>query len=137
MSGLALLAGGTALACITGFYLRWRTVRSPRAVLGGILALMAVLLALGLALTLLPSPSNAAETSPASAASGLGFLGASLATGLACLGAGIAVAVVGAAALGVVGEKPSMLGTTLIYLGLAEGIAIYGVIVSLLILGKL
>jgi V/A-type H+-transporting ATPase subunit K len=47
------------------------------------------------------------------------------------------VAVVGAAALGVVGEKPSMLGTTLIYLGLAEGIAIYGVIVSLLILGKL
>jgi len=103
MSGLALLAGGTALACITGFYLRGRTVRSPRAVLGGILALMAVLLALGLALTLLPSPSNAAETSPASAASGLGFLGASLATGLACLGAGIAVAVVGAAALGVVG----------------------------------
>ncbi|HPK07792.1 MAG TPA: ATP synthase subunit C, partial [Aminivibrio sp.] len=49
----------------------------------------------------------------------------------------LAVAVVGAAALGVVGEKPSMLGTTLIYLGLAEGIAIYGVIVSLLILGKL
>ena len=43
----------------------------------------------------------------------------------------------GAAALGVVSEKPDMLGMTLIYLGLAEGIAIYGVIVSLLILGKL
>jgi len=63
--------------------------------------------------------------------------GASLGKGRACVGAGIAVAGVGAAALGVVGEKPSMLGTTLIYLGLAEGIAIYGVIVSLLILGKL
>ncbi|MDD2453821.1 ATP synthase subunit C [Aminivibrio sp.] len=137
MSGLVLITGGTALACVTGFYLRGRTVRSPRTVLGGALALMGVLLVFGLALTLLPSPSTAAETSPASAASGLGFLGASLATGLACLGAGIAVAVVGAAALGVVGEKPSMLGTTLIYLGLAEGIAIYGVIVSLLILGKL
>ena len=107
MSGLVLIAGGTVFACAAGFYLRGRTVRSPRAVLGGVLAVLAVLLA------------------------------ASLATGLACLGAGIAVAVVGAAALGVVGEKPSMLGTTLIYLGLAEGIAIYGVIVSLLILGKL
>jgi V/A-type H+-transporting ATPase subunit K len=46
------------------------------------------------------------------------------------------VAVVGAAALGVVGEKPELLGSTLIYLGLAEGIAIYGVIIALLILGK-
>jgi V/A-type H+-transporting ATPase subunit K len=137
MSGLALIAGGAAFTCAAGFYLRGRPVRSPRAVLGGVLALLAILLAAGLVLTLLSSPSAAAETTAASAASGLGFLGASLATGLACLGAGIAVAVVGAAALGVVGEKPSMLGTTLIYLGLAEGIAIYGVIVSLLILGKL
>ena len=51
-------------------------------------------------------------------------------------GAGLAVASVGSAALGLVGEKPEMLGTTLIYLGLSEGIAIYGVIVSLLILGR-
>ncbi len=137
MSGLVLIAGGTVFACAAGFYLRGRTVRSPRAVLGGVLAVLAVLLAAVLVLTLLPAPSAAAEATAASAASGLGFLGASLATGLACLGAGIAGAVVGAAALGVVGEKPSMLGTTLIYLGLAEGIAIYGVIVSLLILGKL
>lgn len=102
---------------------------------------MMVLLVAGLILTLTSSPSAAAEGgaegAATGAAAGLGFLGASLATGLACLGAGIAVAIVGAAALGVVGEKPSMLGTTLIYLGLAEGIAIYGVIVSLLILGKL
>jgi V/A-type H+-transporting ATPase subunit K len=79
----------------------------------------------------------AAEGAAAVEGAGLGFLGASLATGMACLGAGLAVAIVGAAALGVVGEKPSMLGTTLIYLGLAEGIASYGVIVSLLSLGKL
>ena len=52
-------------------------------------------------------------------------------------GAGLAVANVGAAALGLVGEKPEMLGTTLIYLGLAEGIAIYGVIISLLIIQRL
>jgi V/A-type H+-transporting ATPase subunit K len=64
------------------------------------------------------------------------MIGAGLATGLACFGAGLAVSNVGAAALGLVGERPEALGTTLIYLGLAEGIAIYGVIVSLLILGK-
>jgi V/A-type H+-transporting ATPase subunit K len=67
----------------------------------------------------------------------MGFIGAAISTGLACLGAGIAVAVVGAAALGIIGEKPEMLGTTLIYLWLAEGIAIYGVIVALLIIGKI
>ena len=67
---------------------------------------------------------------------GMGFIAASVSTGLACLGAGLAVASVGSAALGLVGEKPEMLGTTLIYLGLSEGIAIYGVIVSLLILGR-
>ncbi|MGI6253441.1 MAG: ATP synthase subunit C [Aminivibrio sp.] len=137
MSGLVLIAGGALLAAGAGFLLRGREVGRPRAILGGVIALMMVLLVTGLVLTLTSSPSAAAEGGAEGAAAGLGFLGASLATGLACLGAGIAVAIVGAAALGVVGEKPSMLGTTLIYLGLAEGIAIYGVIVSLLILGKL
>lgn len=80
-----------------------------------------------------------AEVSPASlgTGAGLGFLASALSTGLACLGAGVAVGSVGSAALGLVGEKPEMLGTTLIYLGLAEGIAIYGVIISLLVLGRL
>lgn len=137
MTGLVLMTAGVVLTCGTGIYLKGRTICSPRMVLGGVLAGLSGLLVLSLVLTLFPDSSAAAEATVVSTASGLGFLGASLATGLACLGAGIAVAVVGAAALGVVGEKPSMLGTTLIYLGLAEGIAIYGVIVSLLILGKL
>jgi V/A-type H+-transporting ATPase subunit K len=68
---------------------------------------------------------------------GLGLIGAALSTGLACIGAGIGVAFVGAAALGVVGEKPALFGTTLIYMGLAEGIAIYGLVISLFILGKI
>lgn len=137
MSGLILIAAGTALTTGTGFYLKGRAVRSPKKILRAVMAFMALSLAAGLWLSLLGGPSAAAEAAVQSTASGLGYLGASLATGLACLGAGIAVAIVGAAALGVVGEKPSLLGTTLIYLGLAEGIAIYGVIVSLLILGKL
>ncbi|MGI6783157.1 MAG: ATP synthase subunit C [Aminivibrio sp.] len=137
MSGLVLIAGSALTVAGAGVLLRGREVGRPRAILGGVLTVMMVLLVAGLVLTLTSSPSAAAEEAAGGAAAGLGFLGASLATGLACLGAGIAVAIVGAAALGVVGEKPSMLGTTLIYLGLAEGIAIYGVIVSLLILGKL
>ena len=67
----------------------------------------------------------------------MGFIGAVLSTDLTCVGTSIGVAFVGAAALGVVGEKPSMFGTTLIYIGLAEGIAIYGLVISLFILGKI
>lgn len=72
-----------------------------------------------------------------SSAQGLGFISAALATGIATLGAGYAVAVVGSAALGAVSEDASLLGKTLIFVGLAEGIAIYGLIVSIMILGRL
>jgi V/A-type H+-transporting ATPase subunit K len=60
-----------------------------------------------------------------------------LATGLSSLGAGFAVAKVGAAAVGALAEKPELFGRLLIFIGLAEGIAIYGLIVSILILNRL
>jgi len=66
-----------------------------------------------------------------------GYLAAALATGLSSLGAGLAVASVGSAAIGAVTERPELLGRTLIFVGLAEGIAIYGLIVSILILNRL
>jgi V/A-type H+-transporting ATPase subunit K len=49
----------------------------------------------------------------------------------------VAVAYVGSAALGAVGEKPELAARALIYVGLAEGIAIYGLIISIMILGKI
>lgn len=64
------------------------------------------------------------------------FLAAAFSTGMGCLGAGVAVAYVGAAAVGAVAEKPQIAGRTLIFVGLAEGIAIYGLIVAIMILGK-
>jgi V/A-type H+-transporting ATPase subunit K len=70
-------------------------------------------------------------------AAGLGYLSAAIAVGASTIGAGIAVAVVGAAAMGVIGEKPELAGRALIFIGLAEGIAIYGLIVALMILAKL
>jgi V/A-type H+/Na+-transporting ATPase subunit K len=66
-----------------------------------------------------------------------GFASAALAAGLAALGAGYAVANVGTAGLGTLAEKPDLFGRVLVMVGLAEGIAIYGLIVSILILNRL
>ena len=66
-----------------------------------------------------------------------GFLSAAIATGLSAVAAGIAVAYVGAAAVGAMSEKPEIAGRALIYVGLAEGIAIYGLIIAIMILSKI
>ncbi|MFO7543615.1 MAG: ATP synthase subunit C [Thiobacillus sp.] len=68
---------------------------------------------------------------------GLALLGIGLPTGLAAVGAAIALGPIGSAALAVIAEKPEMFGRTLIYMGLAEGIAIYGLVMSILLLGKI
>ena len=65
---------------------------------------------------------------------GLMMIGAALVVGLGCVGAGIAVAQVGTAAVGAIAEKPDMLGKTLIFVGLAEGIAIYGLIIGIMLI---
>ena len=65
--------------------------------------------------------------------SGLGYLAMALAVGLACIGAGYAVAKSGAAAIASITEKPELFARALIFVGLAEGIAIYGIIIGLLI----
>ena len=83
------------------------------------------------------SRAQAAEVVPAVAAGandGLRYLAAALSTGLATIGTGIAVAASASAALGAISEDASLLGKTIIFVGLAEGIAIYGLIVSILIL---
>lgn len=67
----------------------------------------------------------------------IGLLAAALATGLGCIGAGIAVAMVASSAIGAISENPSLLGKTIIFAGLAEGIAIYGLIISIMILNKI
>lgn len=68
---------------------------------------------------------------------GLALIGIGLPTAAATIAAGIAVSSVGSASLAVIAEKPELFGRTLIYLGLAEGIAIYGLVVSILLLGKI
>ena len=112
-------------------------VRFPRAAL-----LLAALIAVIALVLLVASTPAAAEAVAAKAgispeAMGWGLLSAALATGLSSLGAGFAVARLGSAAVGALAEKPELLGRLLIFVGLAEGIAIYGLIVSILILQRL
>ena len=62
---------------------------------------------------------------------------AAFSTAIGSIGAGVAVAYVGAAALGAIGEKPELAARALLDVGLAEGIAIYGLIISIMILTKI
>ena len=108
----------------------------------GFAALVLPLLAgLGaLVLTAAMTPAFAAEAAAQGVAAdvlGWGLAAAAASTALAALGAGFAVAKVGTAAIGALAEKPELFGRLLIFVGLAEGIAIYGLIVSILILNRI
>ncbi|MDR3321682.1 MAG: ATP synthase subunit C [Synergistaceae bacterium] len=144
MFGLVLSASAVAGTIGLGVYMRGRGVRGTRAMFVGIVALSLLFLAVGALVPIMASPEAAvaaeesAPDSPGDASgNGLGFIGMALATGLACIGAGIAVGSVGSAALGLVGEQPGAIGTTLIYVGLAEGVAIYGIVISIIIYSRL
>ena len=89
------------------------------------------------------SPDEVVTTSAEATASsgyttgfGVGLLGAALATGLSCIGAGIAVASSASAAIGAISENPKTFGKALIFVALAEGVALYGMLISIQILAK-
>jgi V/A-type H+-transporting ATPase subunit K len=117
-------------------------MKTPLKFIGATVALTAVLAA-GATVLLLATPGVLAAPA-AGAGAGVdsevwrwGLMAAAIATSLAALGAGFAVAKVGTAAVGALAEKPELFGRLLIFVGLAEGIAIYGLIVSILILNRL
>ncbi len=66
--------------------------------------------------------------------SGNTAMAAALAVGLAAIGSGFAVGLGSSAAMGAITESPENFGRILIFVGLGEGIAIYGLIISFLIL---
>ncbi|WP_406411456.1 ATP synthase subunit C [Streptomyces sp. NBC_01614] len=75
---------------------------------------------------------QAQESGSASAA----LIGAAIAVAGATIGAGIAVAYTGAAALAALSERPELFGRAMVIVGLAEGIAIYGLVVAVILIGK-
>lgn len=86
---------------------------------------------------MIPDIASAASDSGVSSAATWGYLSAAISTGIGSIGASYAVAAVGSSALGAVSENPDIFGKTLIYVGLAEGIAIYGLIIAIMILTKI
>jgi V/A-type H+-transporting ATPase subunit K len=140
METLLIGLGFVVLLLITGRRLSNRT--RIKSLVAGLLALNATLFLGALALVGLqwlatPTPVFAAPLEQTTGGiSGQVAIGAALSTGLAAIGAGIAVGIAGAAAIGAITEKPEALGRTLIFVGLAEGIAIYGLIISFLIITR-
>ncbi|MDR1629052.1 MAG: ATP synthase subunit C [Oscillospiraceae bacterium] len=84
-----------------------------------------------------PEEETAAGAITGTSAQGMGFLAAALVTGLASLGAGIAVAAGAPAAIGAISENPKSFGKAIIFVVLGEGIAVYGLLISILIINKL
>lgn len=79
---------------------------------------------------------QAAQPAPTTTGHGTAYLAAAIAVAASSLGAAVAVAYTGAAALAAVSEKPELFGRAIVIVGLAEGIAIYGLIIAVLILGR-
>lgn len=138
MTGIIISSATILSLIVCGLLMRKKRFANSKRIYCVALAMSMLLVFLGVIIAFGSSCAFAAEVSQATAnpSAGLGFLGAAIVTAASCIAAAYAVANVGTAAIGLVSENPDMLGATLIYLGLAEGIAIYGVIVSLMILQK-
>jgi len=108
-----------------------------------LLLTVAVVLAAGSA-AFAAEPAAGEKAAPAAAAAQFDLyrviglsIGAALAAGISMVGAGIAIGRVGSAAIGALAEKPEMMGRTIVFIGLAEGLAIFGFVISILLLLKI
>ena len=93
--------------------------------------------ALVISMVVVFSQSVRAAGESGASSTGLGYIAAALAVGLACIGSGIAVANSASAALGALSEDSTVFGKSLVFVGLSEGIALYGLIIAFMILGAL
>ena len=128
----AFVAGSlvTAMALRRGARSTVRVLRVVNTVLAvGGLALLIV--------ALMGSPGSAqSTTSGGSTTNDSALIGAAIAVAGSSFGAAIAVAYTGSAALAAISERPEMFGRAMVIVGLAEGIAIYGLIVAIILIGK-
>ncbi len=142
---ISLMTAAIASTIAFGIYLELREQSRPRPGRwrrGALLSNLALFVgAQGLLLFLGAQEVMAAvpEAGPAgiTTGTGLAIIGIGIPTAFSTIAAGIAVGPIGSASLAALAEKPEMFGRTLIYLGLAEGIAIYGLVMSILLLDKI
>ena len=134
--GLPLIVGAAALAPFAAR--RWHRGVVVLTMIGVLLLAGAVVLLLAAATA---GPASAAATAAAAGAAGTGastgaLIGAGIAVAGSSIGAGIAVAYTGAAALAIMSERPELFGRAMVIVGLAEGIAIYGLVIGIILIGK-
>ena len=134
IAGLPLIAGAVVLARVVTR--RGRTGMFILAGIGAVLMIGAVVL---LVAAFAAGPAAAAGVSGAKAAAdpnSAALLGAAIAVAASTIGAAIAVAYTGAAALAAMSERPELFGRAMVIVGLAEGIAIYGLVIGIILIGK-
>lgn len=129
---IATMGAGFAIYSGKERFKQLASKKSIKTAIGSFAAVMMLTLAF-----IAPDIAYAAEASTQAAGAGLGLIGMALSTGLACIGAGYAVGAIGSSALGAISEDPKMMGKALIFIGLGEGIAIYGLIISIIIMTRL
>ena len=136
--GVPLIVGAAALARLAA-----RRGRRGVLILTGMGALViagAVVLLIVAAMTepahAAASGAAAAQAAAATSGNGAALIGAAVAVAGSTIGAGIAVAYTGAAALAAMSERPELFGRAMVVVGLAEGIAIYGLIIGIILVGK-
>jgi V/A-type H+-transporting ATPase subunit K len=83
-----------------------------------------------------PAQAQGSEAAQAGDATWAAWLGAAIAVAGSAIGAAIAVAYTGAAALAAISEKPEIFGRAMVIVGLAEGIAIYGLVIAIILIGR-
>jgi len=129
------------MAAAVGIWFQLR--RRPRQGLRALRLLnIALLIGAGVlvALAVSASPSSAATGAAAAAGAksygGQALIGAAIAVAGSSIGAAIGVAYTGSAALAAMSERPEVFGRAMVIVGLAEGIAIYGLVIAILLIGK-
>lgn len=126
-----------SIAVPFGFYFIKRTERSGKCALAVNISTFFSTLVVSTVIMFLPAFADGANSGGIGVGSGLAYIAAALVTGLSTVGAGIAVASAASAAIGAVSEDPKAMGKALIFVALAEGIALYGLLVSFTILNAL
>jgi len=132
---------GLPVLFATTFGIAAQLRRRPRPALRALQVLNVALLsgaAIMVALALSDGPAHAATTAATATKSygGQALIGAAIAVAGSSIGAAIGVAYTGSAALAAMSERPEMFGRAMVIVGLAEGIAIYGLVIAIILIGK-
>lgn len=100
------------------------------------LASFAAVFAICMVCPLVAGAATGDAAAASSASDGMAYIGAAIATGLSCIGGGIAVGNAAPAAIGATSEDPKAFGKAIIFVALGEGIALYGMLISIMIISS-